>query len=77
MARDSTRALKEDLALKTEHITHIENELCMLKVTEVYFRVLAMQLHGISLKKNSSFVNLSMDTVLCRKPLRLGKLETL
>ena len=32
MARDSTRAIKEDLALKTEHITHLENELCMLKV---------------------------------------------
>ncbi|XP_045128824.1 myosin-7B-like isoform X4 [Portunus trituberculatus] len=31
MARDSTRALKEDLAIKTEHITHLENELCMLK----------------------------------------------
>ena len=32
MARDSTQALKEDLAIKTEHITHLENELCMLKV---------------------------------------------
>lgn len=36
MARDSTRALKEELTHKTEHIGHLENELCILKVIKVY-----------------------------------------
>lgn len=65
MARDSTRALKEDLTLKTEHITHIENELCMLKVSEVYSRVLPMQLCDISLLKNLSLLSLSQWLLYC------------